>query len=201
MTSITTSGNVRGQHPISPAGRTSDAVKATAAARRRFDARRQDPALLAPRVFLRLIGCIHRLLPGFLRRRVPVTFIGYALINGSGFLIDISFLTLFYEQLHWFYPLAVTVGYAIAGVYSLLLNRWLNFQSHGSLVSQGSRYAVGLVSQYMIFILGLSSLLHLVGVNAELARLISACCEGIYLYALMRLWVFRGTPELAAEAV
>lgn len=151
-------------------------------------------------MFRHLIDRIHRLLPGFLRRRVPVTFIGYALINGSGFVIDISFLTLFYEQLHWFYPLAVTVGYAIAGVYSLLLNRWLNFQSHGSLVSQGSRYAVGLVSQYVIFILGLSSLLHLVGVNAELARLISACCEGIYLYALMRLWVFRGTPEPAGEA-
>ncbi|RAX20780.1 MULTISPECIES: GtrA family protein [Actinomyces] len=200
MTSITTSGNVREQRQSSPAARTSDAVRATAAARRRFDARLQDPARRAPRVFRHLIDRIHRLLPGFLRRRVPVTFIGYALINGSGFVIDISFLTLFYEQLHWFYPLAVTVGYAIAGVYSLLLNRWLNFQSHGSLVSQGSRYAVGLVSQYVIFILGLSSLLHLVGVNAELARLISACCEGIYLYALMRLWVFRGTPEPVGEA-
>ncbi|WP_136193505.1 GtrA family protein [Actinomyces procaprae] len=198
MTSITTSGQVRGQCPVPTAARAPHTVTAAAAAHRRFNARLEDPARRAPRVFRSLLGRIHRLLPGFLRRRVPVTFIGYALINGSGFVIDIAFLWLFYERLHWFYPLAVTVGYAIAGVYSLLLNRWLNFQSHGSLTSQGSRYAVGLVSQYVIFILGLSSLLHLVGVNAELARFTSACCEGIYLYVLMRLWVFRGTPEPAA---
>ncbi|SDM94324.1 GtrA family protein [Actinomyces ruminicola] len=200
MTSITTSGDIRGRRPASPADRTPDAVKAAAAAHRRINARLEDPARLAPRVFLHLINRIHRLLPGIVRHRVPVTFIGYALINGSGFVIDMSFLWLFYERLHWFYPLAVTVGYALAGLYSLLLNRWLNFQSHGSLTAQGSRYAVGLVSQYVIFILGLSSLLHLVGVNAELARVISACCEGIYLYALMRLWVFRGTPEPADDA-
>ena len=53
----------------------------------------------------------------------------------------------------------------------------------------------GIVSQYVIFILGLSSLLHWFGVNAELARIISACCEGIYLYVFIRLWVFRGVPE------
>ena len=83
---------------------------------------------LAPVVFHRVISGVHRILPRAVRARVPATFLGYALINGSAFLIDISFLWVFYEKLHWFYPLAVTVGYAIAGVYSLLLNRWLNFQ-------------------------------------------------------------------------
>ena len=87
----------------------------------------------APEVFLRLITAIHSVLPGFVRRRLPVTFIGYAIINGSAFLIDISFLWLFFDKLHWLYPLAVTLGYMIAGAYSLLLNRWLNFQSRGHL--------------------------------------------------------------------
>ena len=91
------------------------------------------------------------------------------------------------------------MGYVVAGVYSLLLNRWLNFQVSGHLALQGSRYAVGLVSQYVIFILGVSSVLHLAGVNAELARVVSACCEGIYLYVLMRLWVFKGAPEPASQ--
>ena len=131
----------------------------------------------APEVFLHLITAIHSVLPGFVRRRLPVTFIGYAIINGSAFLIDISFLWLFFDKLHWLYPLAVTLGYMIAGAYSLLLNRWLNFQSRGHLVSQGSRYAIGLASQYVIFILGLTSFLYWIGVHAELARLISACCE------------------------
>ncbi|WKR20786.1 hypothetical protein AIF0345_0673 [Actinomyces israelii] len=161
----------------------------------RLDERFNNPSRRAPRAFLHVISRIHRLLPRRLRGRVPVTFIGYALINGSAFLIDISFLWLFFDKLHWFYPLAVTLGYMIAGAYSLLLNRWLNFQAHGHLAAQGSRYMIGLASQYVIFILGLSSFLHWIGVNAELARVISACCEGVYLYTLMKLWVFRGTPE------
>ena len=151
----------------------------------------------APEVFLRLITAIHSVLPGFVRRRLPVTFIGYAIINGSAFLLDITCLWVFYNHLHWFYPVAVTVGYAIAAVYSFLLNRWLNFQAHGHVVQQGAGYMAGVVSQYVIFILGLSSLLHWFGVNAELARVISACCEGIYLYVFIRLWVFRGVPEPA----
>ena len=136
----------------------------------------EGPSRRAPRIFLRLISRIHRILPRALRNVVPVTFIGYALINGSAFLLDISLLWVMYEHLRWFYPLAVTVGYAVAGLYSLLLNRWLNFQAHGHLAQQGWRYAVGLVSQYVIFIVGLSTFLHAQGVNAELARFISACC-------------------------
>ena len=149
----------------------------------------------APEIFLRLITAIHSVLPRFVRSRLPVTFIGYAIINGSAFFLDITCLWVFYNHFHWFYPVAVTVGYAIAAVYSFLLNRWLNFQAHGHVVAQGAGYMAGIVSQYVIFILGLSSLLHWFGVNAELARIISACCEGIYLYVFIRLWVFRGVPE------
>ena len=151
----------------------------------------------APEIFLRLITTIHSELPGFVRSRLPVTFIGYAIINGSAFFLDITCLWVFYNHFHWFYPVAVTVGYAIAAVYSFLLNRWLNFQAHGHVIEQGAGYTVGIISQYVIFILGLSSLLHWFGVNAELARVISACCEGIYLYVFIRLWVFRGVPEPA----
>ena len=151
----------------------------------------------APEIFLRLITTIHSELPGFVRSRLPVTFIGYAIINGSAFFLDITCLWVFYNHLHWFYPVAVTVGYAIAAVYSFLLNRWLNFQAHGHVIEQGAGYTAGIISQYVIFILGLSSLLHWFGVNAELARVISACCEGIYLYVFIRLWVFRGVPEPA----
>ena len=154
----------------------------------------------APEIFLRLITAIHSVLPGFVRSRLPVTFIGYAIINGSAFFLDITCLWVFYNHLHWFYPVAVTVGYAIAAVYSFLLNRWLNFQSHGHVVEQGAGYSVGLISQYVVFILGLSSLLHWLGMNATLARVISACCEGIYLYVFIRLWVFRSTPESQKEA-
>ena len=82
---------------------------------------------------------------------MPLTFIGYVLINGSAFVLDIVCLLVFYNYFHWVYQVAVTMGYVVAGVYSLLLNRWLNFQVSGHLALQGSRYAVGLVSQYVIF--------------------------------------------------
>ena len=95
----------------------------------KLDERLNDPSRRAPRVFLHVISRIHRLIPSRLRKRVPVTFIGYALINGSAFLIDISFLWIFFDKLHWLYPLAVTLGYMIAGAYSLLLNRWLHLPS------------------------------------------------------------------------
>ena len=173
----------------SPASATPSAPSTPSAGSPASSARR------APEVFLRLITAIHSVLPGFVRSRLPVTFIGYAIINGSAFLLDIGCLWVFYNHLPWFYPVAVTVGYAIAAVYSFLLNRWLNFQSHGHVVQQGAGYMAGVVSQYVIFILGLSSLLHWFGVNAELARVISACCEGIYLYVFIRMWVFRNTPE------
>ena len=46
-------------------------------------------------MFLQLNNCPTRLIPKPLGKRVPVTFIGYAIINGSGFLLDISLLWLF----------------------------------------------------------------------------------------------------------
>lgn len=145
----------------------------------------------APRAFRALVEGIQRILPAPVRRYVPMTFIGYALINGSAFIVDISFLHLFHSVIHWPYAVAVTLGYALAGIYSLTLNKWLNFQVPGHVLLHGARYTVGLIAQYVIFVLGLSVFLHSLGVPAEIARVSSACCEGIFLYVLMRLWVFR----------
>ena len=155
----------------------------------------------APEIFLRLITTIHSELPGFVRSRLPVTFIGYAIINGSAFFLDVGCLWVIETHLHWWDPVSISVGYAIAGVYSFLLNRWLNFQSHGHLVNQGSRYAIGLISQFLVFVQGLTQLLSWLGINLFLARLISACCEAAYLYVFIRLWVFRSTPESQKAAV
>jgi hypothetical protein len=40
-------------------------------------------------------------------------------------------------------------------------------------------------------VLGFTDLLAAVGVYYELARIIAACCEGVYLYCMMRWVVFR----------
>jgi hypothetical protein len=50
------------------------------------------------------------------------------------------------------------------------------------------------VSNYLIFVLGLTDLLSTVGVYYELSRVLAACCEAVYLYCMLRWVVFRGSP-------
>ena len=88
----------------SPASAVSSAPAAPSANSPASGARR------APEVFLRLITAIHSVLPGFVRSRLPVTFIGYAIINGSAFILDIICLRIFNNHLHWWFPMAVTVA-------------------------------------------------------------------------------------------
>jgi hypothetical protein len=57
-----------------------------------------------------------------------------------------------------------------------------------------------MASNYFIFVLGLTNLLAAAGVFYELARVIAACCEGVYLYCCMRWLIFRDTARPAAVA-
>jgi putative flippase GtrA len=139
--------------------------------------------------FRELTTRLHSMLPQPLSW-IPVTFFGFAILGLTGFLIDIGVLTLLHGGLHVAYPLAVTIGYSIAAIASFLLNRWLNFQAHGNIAQQSTKQLVVVVSNYLIWILGFSTILELIGVQYLIARVLSACVEGIYQYVMMRLWVF-----------
>lgn len=143
---------------------------------------------------------VHDLFPRFLRW-IPVTWIGFAIIGLTGFGIDIGVLTLLHGGLHVAYPVAVTLGYTVASVANFLLNRWLNFQVSGDIAKQSGKQLIVAASNYLIWILGFSTVLELIGVQYQIARLIAACAEGVYLYAMMRLWVFppTSTPERPRE--
>lgn len=86
------------------------------------------PRRSAPRVFARGCLTVHSILP-FLLSGLPVTFIGYCIINGLGFLIDMSLLAVFFLGVGLPYPVSVSLGYGLAAMYSFFVNRWLNFQS------------------------------------------------------------------------
>lgn len=144
-------------------------------------------------------GWLHRRLPKFLKW-IPETAIGFAMISLTGFLIDIGLLTLLYGVVHIWYPLAVTLGYGTASVVNFFLNRWLNFQMHGNIGRQSGRQLVVVISNYVIWILGFSTVLQVLGVQFQAARIISACAEGIYLYAMMRIWVFPRREQLELTA-
>ena len=150
--------------------------------------------------FKKFTGRIHRALPASLRRVIPLTFIGYAIINGSAFLLDMAVLVGLDRALAvtaeglksapWITGVIFSIGYAIASVYAFILNRWLNFREHGDLGKQSGKYTAVMVSNYLIWIWAVATLLTMWGMPLPLARVTVACCEGIYIYVLLRLWVF-----------
>lgn len=122
---------------------------------------------------------------------VAPTFLGFVLINGFTFGIDLLLLSGLHAGLGLPVPIAVTVAYACAFTLSYCLNRTMNFQSHAPVGPQFAVYVVVVVVNYLAFILGVSSALTAVGVDFRLARILAGCCEAVYMYSAMRWLVFR----------
>lgn len=135
-------------------------------------------------------------LPFGLSRVVAPSLLGFAVINGFTFSVDLVLLTLAHRLLHWPYPAAVTVSYLAAFALSFVLNRAFNFRSHGALGQQTSSYAVAVGLNYLVFVLGVGSGLTAVGMSYGLARMVSGLAEGAYMYCVMRWVVFRQPPAV-----
>ncbi|WP_238695220.1 GtrA family protein [Ornithinimicrobium flavum] len=133
----------------------------------------------------------HGALPAWLARLVPETAIGFAAISSFTYAVDLTILYVLDSVLGVLYPVAVTVGYVIAFGLAFVLNRWLNFQSHGPVGRQTGRYVLTVLTNYALFILGLASLLEWQGVPGIGARLIAGAFEAVYMYLMMRFFVFR----------
>lgn len=141
--------------------------------------------------FANAMTAISRRLPFGLSAVVPPNVVGYLLINGCTFGLDLLLLTTFHGGLRVPLPIAVTLSYAIASLVSYTCNRILNFRSHGNVGTQLPLYVVILTINYLAFILGLVDGLAALGVEYQLARILAACCEGVFLYCCMRWLVFR----------
>ena len=146
-----------------------------------------------------LMAAIVRSLPFGLSRIVAPSFLGFAIINGFTFSVDLGLLTLCHGVLRWPYPAAVTLSYLTAFALSFVLNRAFNFPSHGALGfpshgalgQQTTKYVVALGINYAAFVLGVGDGLTAIGVEYQLARILSGLCEGVYMYSVMRWVVFR----------
>lgn len=136
------------------------------------------------------VGVVDRL-PFGLKAIVAPTFLGFVLINGLTFAVDLLILTALHGGLGAPLPVAVTVGYGCAFGLAYALNRTLNFRSHADVGPQLTRYVVAVVINYLAFILGMSSLLVAAGVEYHLARVVAGGCEAVFMYSTMRWVVFR----------
>jgi putative flippase GtrA len=148
-----------------------------------------------------LMAAIVRRLPFGLSRIVAPSFLGFAIINGFTFSVDLGLLSLCHGVLKWPYPAAVTLSYLTAFALSFVLNRAFNFRSHEALGPQTTKYVVALAINYAAFVLGVGDALTAVGVQYQLARVLSGLCEGVYMYSVMRWVVFRGAPRGLPSAV
>jgi putative flippase GtrA len=137
------------------------------------------------------MAAITRRLPFGLSEVVQPNMLGYLLINLCTFCIDLGLLGLFHGTEKLPIPVAVTFSYGTASLISYVLNRVLNFRSHAEVGRQLPVFVAVSASNYLIFVLGFTDLLATVGVYYELARVIAACCEAVYLYCMMRWVVFR----------
>ena len=146
--------------------------------------------------FATATAAVVRRLPFGLDRIVPPNLLGYAIINGSTFVCDLALLTFAHGRLHWPVPVSITFSYGMASVLSYLLNRVLNFRSHAPAGQQFGVYVAVVATNYLVWILGVGAGLAALGVNYEIARVLAACCEGVYMYVAMRWLVFRDTHRL-----
>ncbi len=139
-----------------------------------------------------LMAAVVRRLPFGLSRIVAPSLLGFAIINGFTFAVDLGLLSLAHGVFRWPYPPAVTLSYLTAFALSFALNRVFNFRSHEALGGQTAKYVVAVAINYAAFVVGVGDGLTALGVEYQLARILSGLCEGVFMYCVMRWVVFRG---------
>ncbi len=144
-------------------------------------------------------AAVVRILPLGLSRIVAPTFLGFCLINGFTFGVDLTLLTAFHGWLGWPVWLAITLAYLCAFGLSFVLNRTLNFHSHAAVGRQLVLYVLAIGVNYAAFLLGVGAGLTALGMEYHLSRLIAGACEGVFMYSVMRWVVFPSGREREVE--
>jgi putative flippase GtrA len=147
--------------------------------------------------FTGAMAAIARRLPFGLAGIVPPSLLGFAVINSVTFALDLGLLATLHGGLRWPLPVSITVAYLTAAGLSYLLNRALNFRSHGTVGPQVAVYATVVIVNYLAWILGVGDGLAALGLDYRLARIVAGACEALYMYAAMRWLVFRDAQRPA----
>ncbi|MDX6334328.1 MAG: hypothetical protein QOG05_1668 [Streptosporangiaceae bacterium] len=149
--------------------------------------------------FTAVMAAIAGRLPLRLNRVVSPRLLGFAVISSVTFTMDLALLTALHGGLRWPLPAGITAAYVVASGLGYVLNRALNFRSHGAVGPQLTVYAAVVTVNYLALILGVSTGLAALGLDYRLARLGAAASECVYMYSAMRWLVFRDSPGPGGE--
>ncbi|GAA3096590.1 putative flippase GtrA [Kribbella aluminosa] len=141
--------------------------------------------------FTAAMTAVTRRLPGKLSTIVPPSLLGFALINGFTFGVDLALLTALRSWARLPLWVAITIAYCSAFALSYVLNRAFNFRSHAPVGPQLTKYAIVVAVNYFALILGLTTALSAGGLEYHLSRITAGLCEGIFMYCALRWLVFR----------
>jgi putative flippase GtrA len=141
--------------------------------------------------FTAVMASVAAALPWGLARVIAPNMLGFALISTITFSLNLVLLIVFHGILGWPVAVSITLAYLAGSGLGYLLNRSLNFRSHGAMAPQVGVFTVIATINYFALILGVGAGLTTVGVDYRLARLIAGACESVYMYAAMRWLVFR----------
>ena len=125
---------------------------------------------------------------------------GFLVISAVTFTVDLALLTAVHGGLGWPLPVSITVAYTAASALGYLLNRALNFRSHGAVGPQVIWYGAVIIVNYLCCILGVTAALAALGADYRLARIAAAVCEAAYMYTALRWVVFRDATQHPAPA-
>lgn len=139
-----------------------------------------------------MTGWVHRL-PPRLARALPRDMVGYGILGGFTFAVDLALLVLLNQWAPW--PLAASVLLADVAAWALnfALNRVLNFRSRAPVGPQALRYALVICGQLAISAAVTSGLANL-GMGLAVARIAAGGCIAVLGYLGCRWWVFRDRP-------
>jgi putative flippase GtrA len=151
--------------------------------------------------FTAVMAAITVRLPFGLARVIAPNMLGFALISTVTFSLNLVLLIVFHGVLGWPVAVGITLAYLAGSGLGYLLNRSLNFRSHGAVAPQLGIFTVVAAVNYFALILGIGAGLTTVGVDYRISRLIAGACESVYMYAAMRWLVFRDARDSRGTAV
>lgn len=169
------------------------------------DERRPDRAPLAERIGDFLTSWVDRVpLPPRLHKLLTRELVGFAILGGFTYLIDLVLLHLLTTTKPLplgdrALPIYVGVAFVAAFALNFVLNRTLNFKSHAPVGGQALRFGFIVALDLTIAVGGTTLMATVLGFPDLLARVTAGMCEAAITYPASRFWVFRDTLKQARD--